>query len=178
MADDMELTDIDQPTNDVIDSRVKSAMNLSSTTPEQEGQAFLKREENSPFSQNQMMGNAIKNRAQRRYDSDLSRLREMREINLNHNNFDKIMDVSALENQRYEFKKQREMAIKKRIMDQRSQRAQILSSILQVGGTIVGGAFGGPVGAVAGGAAGKAVAGSRVGGAAGSDDLSDVSDQA
>lgn len=184
--DEMEIGDLDPTTNQVIDSRVQAANQLANTTAEDEGKAFLKREEINPFMGNptpalggqQSMSRAIKNRAERSYQSEIERMRELRELNINKTSFEQIMGAAQIQNERYAFQKQREIAIKKRIMDQRAQRAQVLSSILQIGGTAVGGYLGGPAGAAGGAAAGKGLGTAATSSMTSGDDLNFADGQA
>lgn len=162
----MDVTDLDYTTEKAIDDRLRSSMEMANTKPEDYGQEVIDRNKSNPFAQQNLMNAAISKKAMKSYQTDLHRMKEMRELNLTRDIFKDLENSASLQQKRHQFARVREMAVKQRIMDARAQRAQTLSSILGIGFALGGaalGAAGGPAGAVAGAAIGNQV-GQTVGG--------------
>lgn len=150
------LQSLDAITRQAIDDRIKSETQLQGTPDEVLG--GFTAESAKPFlTENDIAKSAIQSKANKLFQNDLASLQarkrmdnfEERAKNLNRTKRFGIGQLRA--DQTYA------AAMEQRRMNEEAQRAQILTTILGIGGAAAGAVLGGMPGAAAGGAAGSAV---------------------
>lgn len=158
--DPNEIPPLNPAVQEAINNQIKDATTMATSDAQAYGQHVKDMQSQNPFGGPSLMGNAINNKFARQYKQDVENMSAQRELGKSGEDFQRLSQTFQTQGKRYQLARERDIMIKKRIMDARAQRAQTLGALLQIGGTIVGGLLGGPAGAMAGNAAGQ-VAGSQ-----------------
>ena len=106
---------------------------------------------------NEGVSGAISNKFNQRYKEDIVNIKQLNELDYPRVAMKKNMGAADLANKQYRFDYKQQMAIRQRIMAEESQRAQLMGSLLGLGGAIVGGIVAGPPESAVGGQAGGMV---------------------
>lgn len=162
-----DIPDLDQTTEQVIRDRTNASLTLGGGTDEQAGQKFLSEIADNPFAQNKLTGDAIRNKAFKKYGSDINKIKSQKELNNTPYAFQRLQDAANLQQKKLQYRLQRLNAVKQRNADAQAQRASILGSLLSIGGAAGGAGLGGAPGAIVGQAAGSG-AGTMIGSQKGS----------
>lgn len=149
---DMEWMATDDKTRDVIKNRINAANELANEY-QSGGQGLLKPFEPTKIDLGeQAMSAAIKGRANQRYQDEIDRIRTLQQYKQPLEAMRGLKQAQGLAAKEYQLDRARQMALQKRVQDEDTQRAQVLSSLLGLGAVAGGAALGGPMGAAAGGA--------------------------
>lgn len=165
----MDIPDnyIDPQTRDLIKNRMDATNKLSGDWEKDTGVAGGFQPYKAPdygFGESGA-NNAIQARANERFlDPSLQNMQALEKYNYAGQVQKKMKEDQKNALGQLRFDNARMLAIHQRNAQEEAQRASLISSIFQIGGTIVGGVYGGPMGAAAGGAAGSAVGGKVAGG--------------
>lgn len=150
-----DIPDLDETTQQVIRDRTNNALTLGGQTDEQAGQKFVSEIADNPFAQSKLTGDAIRNKAFKKYESDINKIKTQKELGNTPYAFQRLQDAASLQQKKLQYRLQRLNAVKQRNADAQAQRASILGSLLSIGGAAAGAAVGGAPGAIIGQSAGQ-----------------------
>jgi hypothetical protein len=154
-----DFVSIDDKTRQIIKNRIAAANELSGNFDEDAAKGKIKSFEATPVNYgNEGVSQAIANKFGKISQDKIREIQELQKLNHPRDVMKEIMGAGDLASKQYRLDKEREIAIRNRIQAEESQRAQVLGSILGVGGAFAGAYLGGLPGAAAG---------SKIGGLAG-----------
>jgi len=149
---------LDESTRQIINDRADSALNLSGNYDEDIAQGKLPGLTKPAETNYNRLGldSAIANKYSKIASDEVGRIQKLNRLNAPAAGMRKILSAADLADKQYRFDLQQEMAAKQRRMAEESQRAQLVGSLLGVGGMIAGYGLAGPAGGMVGGAVGNA----------------------
>lgn len=160
-----DFVNLDEQTRQMINDRTNAAAQLTGDFQKDKAAGLVKAFEPTKINYGKGgLNQAIQNKYQKNADTEINQIKKLQELNYPKSAMKDLMRASQTQTKQYQFDKQREMAIRQRIMAEESQRAQILGSMLGIAGTIGGAALGGGFGGMAGGQIGQTAGGMAAGG--------------
>lgn len=157
-----DIQNLDSNTKRALDERIKVANELSGNFEEAEKKGQVKTFQPTSFNYGgQAANSAIQRRADTLFKDKVEKIQSIQKLGRPMDAFQQSKTTEGLAIEKAKFDYARMQALRARRQQEEAQRAQLLGSILGLGGAIVGGMAAGPGGAVAGAQVGQS-AGSAI----------------
>ncbi len=146
-----DLKNIDMNTQTALNDRMRAANELAGNFNDAESKGQVKTFQPTAFNYGDGSANvAIQRRADKLFNDNVGKIQSIQKLEYPAEAFKKSKQAESLSIQKSKFDYARMQALRARQQQEEAQRAQLLGSVLGLGGAIAGFAAGGPMGAAAG----------------------------